>query len=87
LPAPAASAIVAANGAAKAPDIKPGPTPFLAWRGADILVRVEKLLDEAAQTADPVKPVKPVSSTAAPFTDSFAAATSGNAAATAPRKN
>jgi penicillin-binding protein 1A len=54
---------------------------------------VEKLLDEAAKTAgsassgDPVKPVKPVSSNAVAFPDSFAAATSGNAAAPLPRKN
>src|SRR5216117_1549239 len=44
LPAPAASAAVAANGAPKPPDIKPGPPPVLTKRGADILVRVEKLL-------------------------------------------
>jgi penicillin-binding protein 1A len=88
LPAPAASALIAANGAPKPPEIKPGPPPILTKRGADILVRVEKLLDDAAKTAaDPVKPAKPVSSTAAPLTDSFAAATSGNAAAPAPRKN
>jgi penicillin-binding protein 1A len=88
LPAPAASATVAANGAPKPPDIKPGPPPILTKRGADILVQVEKMLDEAAKTAgDPVKPVKPVSSNSVPFPDSFAAATSGNAATSAPRKN
>jgi len=38
-------------------------------------VRVEKLLDDAAKTAgDPLKPVKPVSSSTVGFTDSFAAA-------------
>ncbi len=92
LPAPAASPAVAANGAAKPPDIKPGPPPILTKRGSDILVRVEKMLDEAAKTAgsassgDPVKPVKPVSSSAVAFPDSFAA-TSGNAAAPVPHKN
>jgi penicillin-binding protein 1A len=93
LPAPATSAVVAANGAPKPPEIRPGPPPILTRRGADILVQVEKMLDEAAKTAantsaDPVKPVKPVSSSSAPFPDSFAAATtSGNAAASVPRKN
>jgi penicillin-binding protein 1A len=92
LPTPAVSATVAANGAAKPPDIKPGPPPILTKRGADILVRVEKLLDDAAKTAgtassgDATKPVKPVSSTAVPFPDSFAAAAPNSAAAPA-RKN
>jgi penicillin-binding protein 1A len=94
LPPPAASAAVAANSAPKPPDIKPGPPPVLTKRGADILVRVEKLLDEAAKTAaktssgDPAKPVKPVSSSSATLIDSFAAAAPGDAAAPAPpRKN
>src|SRR5436309_12269789 len=94
LPASAASAAVTGNGAPKPPDIKPGPPPVLTKRGADILVRVEKLLDEAAKTAaktssgDPAKPVKPVSSSSATFPDSFAAAAPGDAAAPAPpRKN
>jgi penicillin-binding protein 1A len=82
-------ATVVANGVPKAPEIKPGPPPILTKRGADILVQVEKLLDDAARTAgDPVKPVKPVSSNSAAFPESFAAATaSGNAAPSAPRKN
>jgi penicillin-binding protein 1A len=51
-------------------------------------VQVEKMLDDAAKTAgDPVKPVKPVSSNSVAFPDSFAAATPGNAASPAPRKN
>jgi penicillin-binding protein 1A len=51
-------------------------------------VRVEKLLDEAGRTAgDPVKPVKPLSSNAVPFPDSFAAAAPGSAVAPVPRKN
>ena len=45
------SATVAANGATKPPDIKPGPPPILTKRGADILVQVEKMLDEAGKTA------------------------------------
>src|SRR6266478_6318487 len=51
LPVPVASAAMAANGAIKPPDIKPGPPPILTKRGADILVRVEKMLDEAAKAA------------------------------------
>jgi penicillin-binding protein 1A len=74
LPAPAASPSAAANGAQRTAELKP-PPPVLTKRGADILVRVEKLLDDAAKTAgDPGKPVKPVSSSAVGFTDSFAAA-------------
>ena len=88
LPAPAVSPQVAANGPPKAPEIKPGPPPVLTKRGADILVQVEKMLDDAAKTAgDPVKPLKPVSSNAVPFADSFAAARPGNAATSTPRKN
>lgn len=84
LPAPVASAVVAANGALRASEIKPGPPPILTKRGADILVRVEKMLDEATRTADdPAKPIKPVSS----ISDSFTTATPGNAAAPAPQKN
>jgi penicillin-binding protein 1A len=84
-PTPVASA--AAPGAQKQPEIKPGPPPILTKRGADILVQVEKMLDEAAKTAgDPVKPIKPVSSNAVPFPDSFAAAGPGDPAP-APRKN
>ena len=48
-------------------ETKPGPPPVLTRRGADILVRVEKLLDDAGKTAgktssnDPAKqPAKPV---------------------------
>ena len=55
LPAPAA-ATMAATGVPKPPEIKPGPPPILTKRGADILVQVEKMLDEAAKTAgEPVK--------------------------------
>src|SRR5258708_1476295 len=94
LPVPGAPARMAANGAIKPPDIKPGPPPILTKRGADILVRVEKMLDEAAKAAgktssgDPVKPVKPVSSNSVAFPESFAAAVPGDAAPKpVPRKN
>jgi penicillin-binding protein 1A len=93
LPQPAVPATVAAFGAPKPPEIKPGPPPVLTKRGADILVRVEKLLDDAAKTAaktssdEPAKPAKPVSSSTLAFPDSFAAATPGSAAPSAPRKN
>src|ERR1700724_4389252 len=43
-PAAVASATIAAHGAAKPPDIKPGPPPILTKRGADILGQVEKKL-------------------------------------------
>ena len=85
--------MVAANGAPKPPDIKPGPPPILTKRGADILVRVEKMLDEAGKASgktssgDPVKPGKPVSSNSVAFPDSFAAAIPDNAAAPVPHKN
>jgi penicillin-binding protein 1A len=76
----------------KPPEIKPGPPPILTKRGADILVQVEKMLDDAAKAADktsagetPKQPAKPVSSSALTFPDSFAAATPGDASA--PGKN
>jgi penicillin-binding protein 1A len=95
LPPPVVSAATAAAGTVKPPDIKPGPPPILTKRGADILVRVEKLLDEAGKTAgktsssEPPKPVKPVSSNSVAFPDSFAAAAPDGVAAPAPapRKN
>jgi penicillin-binding protein 1A len=95
LPQPAMPQVVATAGgmiaAPRAPEIKPGPPPVLTKRGADILVQVEKLLDDAAKTADKTsateqpKPAKPVQSGSLAFPDSFAAATPGDAAA--PRKN
>jgi penicillin-binding protein 1A len=81
---------MAAAGAAKAPDIKPGPPPVLTRRGADILVQVEKLLDDAAKTAVKAsadEPPKAKSSSALAFPDSLAAATPDPATAPAPRKN
>jgi penicillin-binding protein 1A len=93
-PTPVASAAFA-PGAPKALEIKPGPPPVLTKRGADILVRVEKLLDEAAKAAsktsnssdEPAKSAKPASSSALAFPDSFAAATPNAAAPSAPHKN
>jgi penicillin-binding protein 1A len=85
--APIASPSAAAHGAQKTADVKP-PPPVLTKRGADILVHVEKLLDDAAKTAgDPGKPVKPVSSGTVGLTDSFASAGSDNPAPPAARKN
>jgi penicillin-binding protein 1A len=81
---PAGAAAVAANGAPKVLDIKPGPPPVLTKRGADILVQVEKMLDDVAKTtgsappSDPTKPAKPVSSTSLALPESFAAATPGD---------
>jgi penicillin-binding protein 1A len=78
---------VAANGAAKPAEFKP-PPPVLTKRGADILVHVEKLLDDAAKAAgEPTKPAKPVSSSSAEFPDSFAAAQPDSPASAAARKN
>jgi penicillin-binding protein 1A len=92
-PTPAAAAMAAA-GAPKTLDTKPaGPPPVLTKRGADILVRVEKLLDEAGKAAaktsasEPPKATKPLSSSSVAFPDSFAAATPGQPAPPAPRKN
>lgn len=79
-----------ANAAPKVLETKPGPPPVLTKRGADVLVRVEKLLDDAARTAakaaatDP-KQSKPASSTSAlAFPQNYA---EENANASAPRKN
>jgi penicillin-binding protein 1A len=91
LPPQAAPATVSANGGAKGAEPGPAAPPVLTKRGADVLVQLEKLLDDAAKadkttTAEPPKPAKPVSSSAIPFPDSFAAAAPDNAAP-APRKN
>lgn len=85
---------VASSANAKAAEVNPGPPPILTRRGANILVRVEKLFDDAAKTAvvpgktssnDAGKPASP--STVA-FPDSFASATSDlPAAPVPPRKN
>jgi penicillin-binding protein 1A len=96
IPNAAASSVVAANGAAKPADNKPGPPPVLTKRGADILVRVEKELDDAGKSLSktssgtavpPVAPAKPVSSSAVALPESFAAATTDGVATPLPRKN
>lgn len=79
-----------ANAAPKVLETKPGPPPVLTKRGADILVRVEKLLDEAARTAKKsadadTKPAQPSSATSAlAFPQNYA---EENANASVPRKN
>ncbi len=88
---PVASATVAAIGAPKPPEVRAGPPPVLTKRGADILVQVEKALDDAAKAADktssgdPPKPARPVSSTSLPSPDSFASATTGEATSPSPK--
>ncbi|MEN3347547.1 MAG: penicillin-binding protein [Bradyrhizobium sp.] len=99
-PTPQANA--QANAAPKVLETKPGPPPVLTKRGADILVRVEKLLDDAARTAektsgkttlnDPSKTGKAESSSALAFPENYVAAagpdgTTGTTTATVPRKN
>ena len=93
LPTPASATTVAANGAPKVLDIKPGPPPVLTKRGADVLVRVEKLLDEAGKTAgktssnEQPNPARPARSSSLALPESFAAAAPDGAAAPLPRKN
>jgi penicillin-binding protein 1A len=83
---------VAANGAARVLETKPGPPPVLTKRGADILVRVERLLDEAGKVAgktssnDQKQPAKPVTSGALAFPENYIAA-AGDQPAPAQRKN
>jgi penicillin-binding protein 1A len=85
--------VAAANAAPKVLETKPGPPPVLTKRGADILVRVEKLLDDAGKTAgktsssDQPATAKPVSTGALAFPENYAAAGSGDPTAPAPRKN
>ena len=76
-----------ANAAPKDLETNPGPPPVLTKRGADILVRVEKLLDDAARTATKSADAdsKPSSSTSAlAFPQNYA---EDNANVSAPRKN
>src|SRR5262249_51799908 len=85
-----AQANAAANAATRVLETKPGPPPVLTRRGADVLVRVEKMLDDAAKTVnaavdEPAKPAKPTSSSALAFPQNYAA--EENAASSAPRKN
>lgn len=76
-----------ANAAPKVLETKPGPPPVLTKRGADILVRVEKLLDDAAKTAKTSADAdtKPSAATnALAFPQNYA---EENANASVPRKN
>ena len=45
----------APNVAAAEPNIKPGPPPILTRRGADVLLRVERMMDDAASKAAPAR--------------------------------
>ncbi len=81
-----------ANAAARpsAGEIKPGPPPILTKRGADVLVRVEKLLEDASRSGKVLsgeadKPSKPLSSSSIPAVESFAAAAPVTPAAAARR--
>jgi len=91
-PKPATPATVAAaNAPPKILETKPGPPPVLTRRGADILVRVEKLLDDAAKTLgktssnDAAKPDKSSSSSALAFPENYITAAGDQA--TPARKN
>ena len=88
LPPQAAAAMAAA--APKIIDTKPGPPPVLTKRGADILVRIEKHLDDASKTAaktSATEPPKGAKSSAVAIPDSFAAATPNDKTAPAARRN
>jgi penicillin-binding protein 1A len=92
LPKPSASAAMASADQPKTLEIKPGPPPVLTRRGAEILVQVEKMLDDLARVAnksasgDPSKPAKAAPSSALAFPENYASATDG-AAAPASGKN
>lgn len=81
-----------ANASAKpnSGETKSGAPPVLTKRGADILVRVEKLMDDAGKSSkvlsgEPEKPSRPSSSSSLPASGSFAAAAPAEPAAA--RKN
>jgi penicillin-binding protein 1A len=62
--------------------------PILTKRGADILVQVEKAMDDTAKTLSDAAPPKPQpSTTSLPFPDSFASAVPGASADGGRRKN
>ena len=90
LPKAPESEAKAAKDEPKIVDVKPGPPPVLTKRGADILVQVEKMLDDADRTmgktssGEPPQ-AKPISSSALTTPESFAAADTGSAPF--PRKN
>jgi len=90
--APAKPTAAAAAKATSDDDANPAPPPILTKRGAEILVRVEKLLDEAGKTigktsAAPTDTPHPASSGAAALPENVAAAASGVRTTPAPRKN
>ncbi|MBY0383134.1 MAG: penicillin-binding protein, partial [Xanthobacteraceae bacterium] len=74
--------------AAKVADINPGPPPILTRRGVNILVRVEKEMDDAAKafgtgkTTTDAKPPTVSPRASADFTDSFASAAPSAATST-----
>jgi penicillin-binding protein 1A len=70
---------------ARAADPGSAPPPILTRRGADILVQVEKAMDDAAKTLidTPPAPKPAASTTALPFPENLASAAPGGA----PRKN
>jgi penicillin-binding protein 1A len=89
-----------AAASAKAQDVSAAPPPILTRRGADILVQVEKLMDDAAKAvsktsltapAQPKAPAKPSPSTSLDAPGNVASAvagpSSGGAAVVAARKN
>ncbi len=82
---------IAAAQAQKDDDAKPAPPPVLTRRGAEILVRIEKMLDEASKTAGKTSAADPVVPTTTGFAkhpDNVAtAAPSGDMATTPARKN
>ncbi|QPF87077.1 PBP1A family penicillin-binding protein [Bradyrhizobium genosp. L] len=92
-----AQANAEANASPKVLETKPGTPPVLTKKGADILVRVEKLLDDAAKTTapagkttlnEPSKTGKPESSSALAFPENYvAAAGPDGTTASVPRKN
>jgi penicillin-binding protein 1A len=85
LPKPSASAAMASADQPKTLEIKPGPPPVLTRRGAEVLVQVEKMLDDLARVAnkstsgDPSKPAKAAPSSALAFPENYASATDGAA--------
>ncbi len=87
------AALVAALPGTRATATNPGPPPILTRKGANILVRVEKLFEDAAKTAGaPGKtsanePSISAPAAAAAFPDNLASATPSESAASAPRKN
>jgi len=76
---------IAATSAPKILDVAAGPPPTLTRRGANILVRIEKDMDEAAKAMPPDKTTAndhaaPAPHAAVPFLDSFASANDAAAA-------